>query len=124
MHNINYYENEEIIEDLRSLLGTQSDYEKTMKMLKLTEEEELIFNRATLQLKKQQPKIPILRRAYEILIAKSYHNLDINSYDDQAILGKMKPKQNAAKQFLQLLDTHSIKIVFIILLLLLLGKIL
>jgi hypothetical protein len=124
MQDINYYGDEEILEDLRDLLGTQNDYERTMNMLDLTEEESLIFNRATLQLKKRKPKMPVLRRAHQILIAKSYHNHKINNFDTQSIMASAGEKQNTARQILHFLNTHAIKIIFGILFILIIQKIL
>ncbi len=77
-----------MIEDLIDLLLKEDDYNHTMEMLKLTEDENLIFKRARLQLTKKDANPLIIKKAYQIFIAKSFHNKGFNSHDSQNILGQ------------------------------------
>jgi len=63
------------------------DFERTIAIMNLTEDELLIFKRAAYQLRKPQPNMLILRKAYDIFVVKSYANTTTNHHDTQAILG-------------------------------------
>jgi hypothetical protein len=77
---------EEMLDDLSAMLGDDESYEFTMKMMKLNEDEELLFKRARLHLNKGNPDKLIIKKAYEILIAKSFQNQRVNTlHSDNAI---------------------------------------
>jgi hypothetical protein len=114
---IDYYEDDIIIDDLKGMLSTEADYYRTMEQLNLTEDEELIFKRARLHLKKGNPQMAVLRRAYQIFILKTFHNRNINDYDDQAILSQQPPKEDPIKQLAELANKHIGKLIVLFLLL-------
>ena len=78
----------EILEDMGAMLKNTVDFERTIDMMNLTEDELLIFKRAAHQLRKSNPNPLILRKAYDIFIVKSYSNSAVNHYDTQSILGE------------------------------------
>jgi len=84
----------EILEDMTAMLKHTVDFERTMEMVKLTDDEILIFKRAANQLKKTEPNMAILRKAYDIFVVKSYTNTANHShYDSQAIIGDKKERK-------------------------------
>jgi len=89
---------EEMLEDMKNMLGTPEMYEYTLSTMVLNEDEELIFKRAALQLKKTFPDKDIIQRAYEILILKSFHNKDTNKYDTQGIKGNKQSLSNIKEE--------------------------
>lgn len=94
MRDIEYLDNKEMIEDLKMMLN-EENYERTMAMVNLTEEEHIVFQRAQLHLKRAHPNPLIIKRAYEILIAKSFHNKSISSSEnEQNILGNVREERS------------------------------
>lgn len=84
------YNLDEMIEDLTAMLVEEEDYNRTLGMLQLNEEEETIFKRARLHLRRGNPNPLIIKRAYQIFMAKTFHNKRSNSYDTQNILAQEK----------------------------------
>ena len=82
---------QEMIEDIEDMLGTPEMYEHTLSTMVLNDDEKLIFQRAALHIKRNNPDKFIIKRAYEILILKSFYNKNTNKYDTQNIKGN-KPK--------------------------------
>ena len=84
----------EILEDMTAILKHTVDFERTMEMINLTDDEILIFKRAANQLKKTEPNLAILRKAYDIFVVKSYTNTSNHTYyDSQAIIGDVKERK-------------------------------
>ena len=88
MSKIKKLSDKEILEDMSAMLRQTADFERTISMIKLTDDETLIFKRAAHQLKKERPNMQILRKAYDIFVAKSYTNTAFNHHDSQAILSE------------------------------------
>ena len=88
MQKINDISLTEMLEDLTDMLSAEDDYNHTMEMLQLNEEEKMIFQRAKLHLNRENPNPLIIKKAYQILMAKSFHNKSFNSHDNQNILGQ------------------------------------
>ena len=87
MGSIKRLSDKEIREDMRAMFKSTINFDRTIGMMNLTDDELLIFKRAAHQLKKAQPNMLIRRRAYDIFLVKSYANTAINYHDTQAILG-------------------------------------
>ena len=60
MSKVNKLSDKEILEDMNAMLRHTADFERTISMLNLTDDEELIFKRAAHQLKKETPNMQIL----------------------------------------------------------------
>ena len=83
-----------ILEDMSAMLKDTVDFERTLEMVKLNDDELLIFKRAANQLKKAEPNMAVLRKAYDIFIVKSYNNTSNHAhYDSQAIIGDGKERK-------------------------------
>jgi len=82
---------EEMIEDMKDMLGTPEMYEHTLSTMVLNEDEKLIFQRAALHIKRGNPDKFVIKKAYEILVLKSFYNKNTNKHDTQNIKGN-KPK--------------------------------
>jgi len=108
MSNSKKLSDKEIREDMGAMLKSTVDFERTMGMINLNEDELLIFKRAARQLKKADPNMQILRKAYDIFIVKSYSNSAGNHYDTQSILG-----EDVRRGFFSgLFDSTAIKFIF------------
>lgn len=55
MQKINDISLTEMLEDLTDMLSAEDDYNHTMEMLKLNEEEKMIFQRARLHINRKNP---------------------------------------------------------------------
>jgi len=116
---------EEMLDDLKDMLGTPEMYEHTLSMMVLNEEEELIFKRAALHIKKFNPDRDIIQRAYEILILKSFHNKNTNRYDTQNIKGSKRKLSNIEDEkqgILQYINNHLEKIILFIIIIFVILK--
>ena len=108
MSNSKKLSDKEILEDMGAMLQRTIDFERTIGMMNLTEDELLIFKRAAHQLKKTAPNMQILRKAYDIFVVKSYSNSATNHYDTQSILA-----ENERRGFFSgLFDSTVIKFIF------------
>jgi len=108
MGNSKKLSDKEILEDMSAMLKSTVDFDRTMGMINLNEDELLIFKRAAHQLKKADPNMQILRKAYDIFIVKSYSNSASNHYDTQSILG-----EDVRHGFFSgLFDSTAIKFIF------------
>ena len=90
MHKVDIVANKEMMEDLDGMLRDEEDYNHTMEMLALTEDEKMIFKRARLHIIRNQENSPVVKKAYQILISKSFHNKGNNANESQNILGQNK----------------------------------
>ena len=91
---MNKVSDKEILEDMTAMLKHTVDFERTLEMVKLNDDELLIFKRAANQLKKTEPNMAILRKAYDIFVVKSYTNTANHAhYDSQAIIGEGKERK-------------------------------
>ena len=120
MSNTNKLSDKEILEDMSAMLKHTADFERTIDMMNLTEDELLIFKRAAHQLKKLNPNTQILRKAYDIFIVKSYNNNAVNHHDTQSILGDKTARKG---YFSGLFNSSFSKIFFAVILLLILLRI-
>lgn len=85
----------EILDDMTAMLKHPADFERTLEMVKLNDDELLIFKRAANQLKKPEPNMTILRKAYEIFIVKSYNNSSNHAhFDSQAIISENRERKS------------------------------
>ena len=114
MSNRKKLSDKEILEDMSGMLKHTADFERTIDMMNLTEDELLIFKRAAHQLKKSEPNMLILRKAYNIFIVKSYSNNATNHHDTQSILGE-KVRRGF---FSGLFESTALKLIFGVILLL------
>ena len=105
----------EILEDMTDMLQHTADFKRTTSMIKMSEDELLIFKRAAHQLKKPEPNMLILRKAYDIFIAKSYSNNSTNHYDTQTILGENNTRRGF---FSGLFDSTALNLILAVILLL------
>ncbi len=88
MYKIDIVPDKEMMEDLDGMLRDEEDYEHTMEMLSLTEDEQMIFKRARLHILRGQKNSPVIKKAYQIFVSKSFHNKSNNSDESQNILGQ------------------------------------
>jgi len=110
---------DEMIEDITEMLGTPAMYEHTLNTMVLNEDEKLIFQRAALHIKRNNPDKFLIKRAYEILVLKSFHNKDTNRYDTQNIKGNIKTEE---KGVLAYIKNNLDKIIIFIIVMLILSK--
>ena len=120
MSNSKKLSDKEILEDMSGMLKRTVDFERTIEMMNLTEDELLIFKRAAHQLKKSDPNTQILRKAYDIFIVKSYNNNAVNHHDTQSILGDNTVRRG---YFSNLFNSSFSKIFFTVILLLIILRI-
>ena len=117
---------EEMLEDMKDMLGTPEMYEHTLSTMVLNEDEKLIFKRAALHIKKANPDKDIIKRAYEILILKSFYNKDSNKHDTQSIKGskqKLLDLEEEEKQgVFQYIGDNLEKVVIFVILMVILSK--
>jgi len=93
MHNFKRPEINEILEDIKSMLGTPDDINRTLSDLAINEDERLILQRAAMQIKKEKPNHEVIIRAHSIIIAKSFNNANANRHDDQNIINSIRKKE-------------------------------
>ena len=110
-----------MLEDLTDMLLEEDNYNRTMEMLKLNEDEKIIFQRARLHIIKGNPNPLIIKKAYQIFMAKSFHNKKLNSYDTQNILGQEK-KSNSILSLIYLSIKSNLEYIIIAFLIALILK--
>ena len=116
MSKIKRVSDKEVLEDMTAILKHTVDFERNIDMINLNEEELLIFKRAANQLRKTEPNMLILRKAYDIFVVKSFANSKSNHHDTQAILG-----EHVRQGFLRSLFKSTLaKLIFGVILLLIL----
>ncbi len=106
MHKVDIVPYKEMFDDLESMLLDEEDYEQTMEMLKLNNDEEMIFKRARFHIKRKESNSSVIKKAYQIFMAKSFHNKNLNSGDSQNILGKDGEKDNIVKMIYTLIKSN------------------
>lgn len=106
MHKVDIVPYKEMFDDLESMLLDEEDYEQTMEMLKLNNDEEMIFKRARFHIKRKEPNSSVIKKAYQIFMAKSFHNKNLDSGDSQNILGKDGEKDNIVKMIYTLIKSN------------------
>ena len=119
MANVKKISDKEILQDMSAMLKHTVDFERTLGTLNVNEDEELIFKRAAHQLRKENPNMLILRKSYDIFIAKSFSNTANTAYDTQAILSE---KGTKTKHEQTQSDTKNLKIIAVIILLITIYK--
>jgi len=119
MQKIEFLDKNEMLEDLTAMLKTEEDYKNTFEMLNLNEEQIMIFKRAAFHIRRNDPNPLVIKRAYQILIAKSFHNTKRTSHDDQNILAK---KQIKNFSLIPLFNSHLPKIIIGIFLIIILKS--
>jgi len=117
---------DEMLDDLKDMLGTQEMYDYTLSTMVLNEDEKLIFQRAALHIKKPNPDRDIIKRAYEILILKSFHNKNTNKFDTQSIKGNQQKlleiEEDEKKSVLQYINDNLEKIIIFIIIVVVISK--
>lgn len=71
-----FWKKNEKIETLKELLGTRTGYLEAIKALELDSKEKEVFLLARQEVKKKNPNLDIIDKAYDILIAKSFDGTD------------------------------------------------
>jgi len=117
---------DEMIEDITEMLGTPEMYEHTLNTMVLNEDEKLIFQRAALHIKRNNPDKFLIKRAYEILVLKSFHNKDTNRHDTQKVKGdkqKLLDLEEDQKQgVIEYIKDNLEKIIIFIIIVIIISK--
>ena len=97
-----FFDKNEKLETIKDLLGSRATYHDTIQVLELNEEEKDILMRASIEVKKGNPDLKIIDRAYAILVGKSFQgeNVEENTASDKPYESKAKEEKDTTRTIL------------------------